>query len=131
MLPTSSRSTDLGGRPIDCHFFSFCNQTLKMGANDTSGQVLQCAVKFGGQTIFLRKLWASEVLNMKPRNNNRQFPYEILYSWPQGIRYTARGAPARVFVNFRNFAPCITRTRRARGFDSLPTLSDVGTLSFR
>ena len=45
--------------------------------------------------------------------------------------WLARGAAARVSVNFRKFSPCIARAARPRGFDSLPSLSDVGTLSFR
>jgi hypothetical protein len=56
MIPTSSRSTDLGGRPKDCPFFSFCEQTLKMGANDASGQGLQSTVKIRRQTIFFKKI---------------------------------------------------------------------------
>ena len=43
----------------------------------------------------------------------------------------ARGLCARVSVNFRKFSPCIARAGGARGFDSLPSLSDVGTFSFR
>ena len=39
-----------------------------------------------------------------------------------------RRARARDFVNFRKKYSCIAR---ARQFDSLPSLSDVGTLSFR
>jgi hypothetical protein len=50
-----------------------------MGANDASGQGLQSALKIRRQTNVLRKLWASEVLNIKPIDNNRQFPYEIYY----------------------------------------------------
>ena len=45
--------------------------------------------------------------------------------------WRAHGAAARVSVNFLKFSPCIACARRARGFDSLPSLSDVGTLSFR
>jgi hypothetical protein len=58
MIPTSSlsRSTDLGGRPKDCPFFSFCKQTLKMGANDASGQGLQSTVKIRRQTNFFKKI---------------------------------------------------------------------------
>ena len=41
--------------------FSFCEQTLKMGANDASGQGLQSALKNMHQNIFLRKLQAFEV----------------------------------------------------------------------
>ena len=41
--------------------FSFCEQTLKMGANDASGQGLQSALKNRHQNIFLRKLQAFEV----------------------------------------------------------------------
>ena len=44
----------------------------------------------------------------------------------------ARARRARAgFVNFRKFSPCMAHARRARGFDSLPSLSGVGTLSFR
>jgi hypothetical protein len=72
MIPTSGRSTDLGGCPIDCPFFRFSDQTLKMGANDASGQGLQSAVKI-----------------QKPRNINRQFPYEIYdYSIEKSHRTT-------------------------------------------
>jgi hypothetical protein len=39
-----------------------------------------------------------------------------------------RGASARVSVNFRKFFPCIARAARTRGFDSLPSLLDVGTV---
>ena len=39
--------------------------------------------------------------------------------------------PARVSVNFRKFSPCVARARRARAFDSLPSLSEVENLSFR
>ena len=41
--------------------FTFCEQTLKMGANDASGQGLQSALKNKHQNIFLRKLQAFEV----------------------------------------------------------------------
>ena len=41
--------------------FSFCERTLKMGANDASGQGLQPALKNMHQNIFLRKLQAFEV----------------------------------------------------------------------
>jgi hypothetical protein len=45
--------------------------------------------------------------------------------------WRARDAPARYSVNFRNF--CVSmhsaRAARARGFDSLPSLWDVATLS--
>ena len=41
--------------------FSFCEQTLKMGANDASGHGLQYALKNRHQNIFLRKLQAFEV----------------------------------------------------------------------
>ena len=34
-------------------------------------------------------------------------------------------------INFCKFSPCMVRARHARGFDSLPSLSDIGTLSFR
>ena len=44
--------------------------------------------------------------------------------------WRARAARARVSVNFRKFSPCMARAARARGFDSLPSLSDVGTVSF-
>jgi hypothetical protein len=40
---------------------SFCEQTLKMGANDASGQGLQSALKNMHQNIFLRKLQTFEV----------------------------------------------------------------------
>ena len=43
----------------------------------------------------------------------------------------ARRARARVSINFHKFSPCMAHAARARGFDSLPSLSDVGTLSFR
>jgi hypothetical protein len=43
----------------------------------------------------------------------------------------AHGAVARVSVNFRNCFPCIARAACARGFDSLPSLSDVQSFSFR
>jgi hypothetical protein len=48
-------STDLGGCPIDCSFFFlffFGEQTLKMGANDASGQGLQSALKIRRQKFF-------------------------------------------------------------------------------
>ena len=38
-------------------FFSFCEQTLKMAANDASGQGLQSAPKNRHQNNFSRKLW--------------------------------------------------------------------------
>ena len=38
-------------------FFSFCEQTLKMAANDASGQGLQSAPKNMHQNNFSRKLW--------------------------------------------------------------------------
>ena len=41
--------------------FSFCEQTLKMGANDASGQGIQSALKNKHQNIFSRKLQAFEV----------------------------------------------------------------------
>ena len=41
--------------------FSFCEQTLQMGANDASGQGLQSALKNRHQNIFLRRLHAFEV----------------------------------------------------------------------
>ena len=41
--------------------FSFCEQTLEMGANDASGQGLQSALKNRHQNIFLRKLQVFEV----------------------------------------------------------------------
>ena len=44
--------------------------------------------------------------------------------------WIARGGAARVSVNFRKFSPCIARAARPRGFDSLPSLLDVGTFSF-
>jgi hypothetical protein len=37
--------------------FYFCEQTLKIGANDAPGQGLQTAQKTGIKLIFLRKLW--------------------------------------------------------------------------
>ena len=40
---------------------SFYEQTLKMAANDASGQGLQSAIKNKHQNIFLRKLQAFEV----------------------------------------------------------------------
>ena len=42
-------------------FIFFSKQTLKMGANDTSGQELQSALKSRRQTNFLRKLLVFEV----------------------------------------------------------------------
>ena len=43
--------------------------------------------------------------------------------------WRARGASARVSVNFRKFSPWIRApAARARGFDSLPSLSDVATV---
>jgi hypothetical protein len=47
-------STDLGGRPSDCPFSSFCDHTLKMGANEASGRQgpQQSVVKIRRQTIF-------------------------------------------------------------------------------
>ena len=54
--------------------------------------------------------------------------YDKISAW------RARGARARVSINFRKFSPCMAharRARRARGFDTLPSLSDVGTVSFR
>ena len=45
--------------------------------------------------------------------------------------HSARGGRARVSVNFRKFSPRIARGARSRGLDSLPSLSDVWTLSFR
>jgi hypothetical protein len=48
--------------------------------------------------------------------------------------WRARGARAWVPVNFRKCFTCMVRragAARARGFDSLPSLSDVVTLSFR
>jgi hypothetical protein len=44
--------------------------------------------------------------------------------------WIARGGAARVSVNLRKFSPCIARAARPRGFDSLPSLLDVGTFSF-
>ena len=41
----------------------------------------------------------------------------------------ARGGRARVSVNFCKFSPCVARAVRPRGFDSLPSLSDIGTVS--
>ena len=38
-----------------------------------------CIKNQASNYFVLRKLWASEVLNMKPRNNNMQFSYEIYY----------------------------------------------------
>jgi hypothetical protein len=38
-------------------------------------------------------------------------------------------ARARVSINFRKFSPCIARVAGTRGFDSLPSLWDVGTVS--
>ena len=48
--------------------------------------------------------------------------------------HSARDAHAWVSVNFRKFSPCMAHAACARGFDSLPSLSDVGTaalISFR
>ena len=53
------------------------------------------------------------------------------YDWQKINAWRARGECARVSVNFRKFSPCMARAARARGFDSLPSLSDVGTVSFR
>jgi hypothetical protein len=36
--------------------FSFCEQILKIGANDASGKMLQYALQNRRQNIFLRKL---------------------------------------------------------------------------
>ena len=33
-------------------------------------------------------------------------------------------------INFRKFSPFIARAARARGFDSLPSLSDIGTIRY-
>jgi len=41
----------------------------------------------------------------------------------------ARGGRARVSVNFCKFSPCVACAARPRGFDSLPSLSDIGTVS--
>jgi len=43
--------------PESYKIFNFCEQTLKMGANDAPGQGLQSAPKNRHQTKFLRKLW--------------------------------------------------------------------------
>ena len=51
-IPTSIKSTDLGGCPIDCPFFRFREQTMKMGLSDASGQGLQSAIRIRRQSIF-------------------------------------------------------------------------------
>jgi hypothetical protein len=58
--------------------------------------------------------------------------YHTVYLAARKLVHSARGGRVRVSVNFRKFSPYIARARRARGFDSsLPSLSDVGTFSFR
>jgi hypothetical protein len=60
----------------------------------------------------------------------KTYPY-CTYDRQEITAWLARGAAARVFVNFRKFSPCIARAARPRMFDSLPSLSDVGNLIFR
>jgi hypothetical protein len=59
------------------------------------------------------------------------FSFFILYSWSQGnsciaCSWRERGFP-QIFVNFLH----TSRAARARGFDSSPSISDIGNLSFR
>ena len=51
------------------------------------------------------------------------------YGWQEITAWRARGAVARVSVNFCKFSPCVACAARPRGFDSLPSLSDIGTVS--
>jgi hypothetical protein len=92
--PSHAHGTDLGGCPILCPSFSYCKQTMKMGANGASGRGLQSALKSGVKQFFLEEIMGigrSEVLNMDPINNNRQFSYEIYcYSIEKSHRTTIR-----------------------------------------
>jgi hypothetical protein len=58
---------------------------------------------------------------------------ESYYTYEQRkiAAWRPRKARARDFVNFRKTYSCIARAALPLGFDSLPSLSDVGTCSFR